>query len=248
MLQRDQIGKRIKDLRTKNKFSQNYVAEYLSISQAAYSLIENAQNGIISDHVVVLSDLYEVTTDYILKGDQMIIRISPSEGFIPYYKVKAHAGYIKNHPGNLKEVEKDWYRIPGYNPTIEHCLFEVEGHSMEPNIFPGDILICQEQKHIQNIIDGSVVLLITKDSILVKRARLSGDPTVLLFENDNPGEPKVLEVKKNQIKDIFMVRGKISNVLIYIPDLIGNKKFKDLEESVEMLKKELYRIQSKLKI
>ena len=151
MLEREKIGERIKALRKKNKFSQNYVAEFLSISQAAYSLIENAQNGIISEHLVVLSDLYEVTTDYILKGDNMILRISPSEGFIPYYNVKAHAGYIKNSPGNLEEVEKEWYRIPGYNPSVEHRLFEVERKSMEPNIFPGDILICQEQKEYKNI-------------------------------------------------------------------------------------------------
>lgn len=222
------------------------MADFLSISQAAYSLIENAQNGIISDHLVGLSNLYEVTTDYILKGDQMILRISPAEGFIPYYKIKAHAGYIKNSPGNLEEVEKEWYRIPGYNPSVEHRLFEVEGKSMEPNIFHGDILICQEQKDFKKILDGSVVLLVTKESILVKRVRLSNDPEVMLFENDNPEEDEVLEFHKSQIKEILMVRGKITNALVYFPDLVGNKKFENLEESVEMLKKELYRIQSKL--
>ena len=40
----------------------------------------------------------------------------------------------------------------------------------------------------------------------------------------------------------------ISNALINLPDLVGSKKFKNLEESVELLKKELYRIQSKLKM
>lgn len=69
------IGTRLKELRKKNKFSQQFVAENLFISQAAYSLIENSQNGIVSDHVIGLSKLYEVTTDFILKGDKMLIRV-----------------------------------------------------------------------------------------------------------------------------------------------------------------------------
>src|SRR5690606_31940091 len=137
-----------------------------------------------------------------------------------------------------EEVEREWYRIPGYNPSVEHRLFEVEGKSMEPNIFHGDILICQEQKDFKQILDGSVVLLVTKESMLVKRVRLSNDPEVMLFENDNPEEYEVLEFHKSQIKEILMVRGKITNALVYFPDLVGNKKFENLEESVEMLKKE----------
>src|SRR5690554_248833 len=99
------IGKRLKELRKKNKFSQSFVAQNLFISQAAYSLIENSQNGIVADHVIGLSKLYEVTTDFILKGDRMLVRVSPSEGFVPYIKAKAHAGYIKNLPDNLEEAD-----------------------------------------------------------------------------------------------------------------------------------------------
>jgi transcriptional regulator with XRE-family HTH domain len=68
MHKRIKIGSRLKELRKKYKFSQQYVAEQLFISQAAYSLIENSQNGIVAEHIVGLSNLYEVTTDYILKG------------------------------------------------------------------------------------------------------------------------------------------------------------------------------------
>ncbi len=69
MNKRVEIGKRLKELRKSKKFSQQFVAENLYISQAAYSLIENSQNGIIVEHIISLSNLYEVTTDYILKGD-----------------------------------------------------------------------------------------------------------------------------------------------------------------------------------
>ncbi len=240
------IGKRLKELRKKNKYSQSYVAENLFISQAAYSLIENSQNGIVADHIVGLSNLYEVTTDFILKGDKMLVRVSPSEGFVPYIKVKAHAGFIKNFPGNLDEVDAEWYKIPGYNPTIDHRLFEIEGDSMSPTIFPGDIIICQKQKDFSRILDGSVVLLVMKDALVVKRVRLGNNPETFIFENDNPLQDEVLEFNKKEIMELSMVRGKISNALVSHHQLITNGKFKSLEESVEFLKKELFTITKRL--
>jgi transcriptional regulator with XRE-family HTH domain len=171
MLNRLDLGNRLKQLRKNKKFSQQYVAQNLFISQAAYSLIENSQNGIVAEHIIGLSKLYEVTTDYILKGDDLLIRISAEEGFAPYIQKKAHAGYVKNLSKNLEQECRDWYRIPGYNPTRGHMLFEVEGESMVPTVFPGDVIITQKQDKWDQIIDGSLVLVVTTESLLVKRMR-----------------------------------------------------------------------------
>ncbi|WP_373059197.1 helix-turn-helix domain-containing protein [Zunongwangia sp. H14] len=83
---KEEISTRIKELRKKNGFSQNYVAKRLFISQAAYSLIENSQNGIGAEHILKLSKLYMVTTDYLLKGDKQLIKMSSENGFIPPHK------------------------------------------------------------------------------------------------------------------------------------------------------------------
>lgn len=240
------IGNRLKELRKKNKFSQQFVAENLFISQAAYSLIENSQNGIVAEHVVGLSNLYEVTTDFILKGDRMLIRISPSQGFVPYIKTTAHAGFIKNAPADIDQVDVEWYRIPGYNPTQDHRLFEVNGDSMAPTVFAGDIIICQKQNNWEKILDGSLVLIVTKKFLLVKRIRLSKDPGVFIFVNDNPEEDDVLQLSTNEIKEINMVRGKISNVLVPHHTMASNGKLQSMEESIEFLKKEVFSITKKL--
>lgn len=246
MEHRVEIGTRLKELRKKNKFSQQFVAENLFISQAAYSLIENSQNGIVAEHVVGLSNLYEVTTDFILKGDKMLIRISPSQGFIPYIKAAAHAGFIKNLPGDLNSIDVEWYRIPGYNPTQDHRLFEVEGESMAPTVFNGDIIICQKQHNWEKILDGSMVLVVTKESLLVKRLRLSKEPGVYLFVNDNPEVDEVLKFTTQEIKEINMVRGKISNVMVPHHAMASNGKLQSMEESIEFLKKEVFSITKKL--
>lgn len=240
------IGTRLKELRKKNKFSQQFVAENLYISQAAYSLIENSQNGIVSEHVIGLSKLYEVTTDFILKGDNMLIRVSPSEGFVPYIKTKAHAGFVKNSPGDLSKVDFEWYKIPRYNPTVDHRLFEVEGNSMAPTIYPGDIIICQVHHNLDLILDGSIVLVVTKESLLVKRLRHTEKANTFNFENDNPSDEEVLTIDKNDIIEMMMIRGKISTVLAPHHLMDSNGKLQSMEEAIEFLKKELYSINKKL--
>lgn len=246
MHRRIEIGARLKELRKKNKFSQQYVAENLFISQAAYSLIENSQNGIVAEHIVGLSNLYDVTTDYILKGDKNLIRISPSQGFLPYVKMKANAGFVKNSPQTLEVNDYEWYRIPGYNPSQDHLLFEVEGESMVPTVLPGDIVICQKQNKWDSILDGSVVVVVTNGTILVKRVRNENDHTGLSLENDNPEGTEVLKFDYAEIKEIYMVRGKISNVLIPHHQMTSKGKIQTLEESIEYLNKELYIINKKL--
>lgn len=246
MDQRFAIGARLKELRKKNKFSQQYVAETLFISQAAYSLIENSQNGIVSDHVIGLSNLYEVTTDFILKGDNMLVRVSPSEGFVPYIKAKVHAGFIKNSPGDLGKVDFDWYKIPRYNPTIDHRLFEVEGTSMVPTVYPGDIIICQVHHNLDLILDGSIVLVVTRESLLLKRLRHTSQKNTFHFENDNPDDEEGITFEKKDIIEIMMVRGKISNVLTPHHLMDPNGKLQSMEEAIEFLKKELYSINKKL--
>lgn len=246
MHQRQAIGSRLKELRKKYKFSQQFVAEKLFISQAAYSLIENSQNGIVSEHVVGLSNLYEVTTDFILKGDNMLLRISPTEGFIPYIKARAHAGYVKNSPGDLDKVDFEWYRIPRYNPSLDHKLFEVEGSSMVPTMYSGDIIICQTHNNPDLILDGSLVLILTKESLLVKRLRHTGDANIFNFENDNVEDEEVLTFEKKDIIEVMMVRGKISNVLAPQHLMDSNGKLQSMEEAIEFLKKELYSINKKL--
>lgn len=246
MLNRIDLGNRLKHLRKTKQFSQQYVAENLFITQAAYSLIENSQNGIIAEHVVGLSDLYEVTTDYILKGDNHLIRISPSNGFVPYVKIKAHAGYVKNLSKKISPDDYEWYRIPGFNATVEHRLFESEGESMIPTIFPGDVLIAQNQNNWDQILDGSLVLIVTRDSLLIKRLRTSEDRDLFVFENDNIESLEKLSFPKDEIKEIMMVRGKISNVLVPHHHNGENGKIKTMEESIEFLKKELHSITKKL--
>ena len=243
---RFEIGKRIKRLRQEKNFSQTQVAEVLFIAQAAYSLIESSQNGIVADHIIKLSKLYDVSSDFILTGNKNFIRVGRNAGFVPLLRTHAHAGFLQNIDNEDFYDVKDWFRIPGFDPTKEQTLFEVDGDSMSPTIFPGDILICQLHHNLDNVLDGSAVVIITVDGVLVKRLRKTESSDYLLMENDNQSHEQSDKVSKDDIKKLLIIRGKISSVLIPHHEITGKGKIQNLEESIDLLKKELYKMSKKL--
>lgn len=57
---------RIRDLREDRDLSQKEVADYLHISQQCYSKIEIGKMDISGERLIMLSRLYNVSTDYLL--------------------------------------------------------------------------------------------------------------------------------------------------------------------------------------
>ena len=250
MKNRNAIGKRIRELRKKHKFSQSYIAEKLFISQAAYSLIENSQNGIVVDHIIKLSQIYDVTTDYILTGNTLLVKISPDNGFLPLIRVEAKAGFLESFKKGDVHDKLDWYKIPGYNGGNNQKLFEVEGKSMLPTVLPGDIVICQTQSKKNSVLEGSVVVVVTKDNVFVKRLYHDPNPNFLVLKSDNPQTPEDVDHKVSMadVHELMIIRGKITNVLTpQHEELVSNSKIKALEDAIELLKEELSNVNQKLK-
>ncbi len=58
--------KKIRELREGAKYTQEYVASYLGISQTMYARYERAANELPLRHFIKLCKLYNVSADYIL--------------------------------------------------------------------------------------------------------------------------------------------------------------------------------------
>ncbi len=58
--------RRLRDLREDNDLSQLQVAQLLSIQQTVYSRYERGFQNIPLEHLIFLSDYYNVSVDYIL--------------------------------------------------------------------------------------------------------------------------------------------------------------------------------------
>lgn len=246
MIDRKGLISRLKELRRKHKFTQAVVAEKLYVSQTAYSNMEANINAISVDHLFTLSKLYNVTMEYLLTGNKKLIIMDLKNGFLPLINAKAHAGFLKGmHEENVMD-DFEYYRIPGFNPTSDSVLIEIEGTSMQPTINEGDVLICQQQRNFDYVIDGSTAILVTKDEFVLTRLFKHEDNRFFKIEGDNTDEVSKKDISKSKILKLFLVLGKVSNALIPHKEMAFKGKIKSLEESIESLNKEVFKISKKL--
>lgn len=68
------FGERLKILREKYGYTQQYVANYLKTTQSYYAQYENNRRPIPFERVVELSRLYDVSIDYIAGSTDNINR------------------------------------------------------------------------------------------------------------------------------------------------------------------------------
>lgn len=61
-------GERIRQLRIKKGLTQERIAEDLNIDRNFYSRIESGKNGCSVDLFIQLSDMFEVSLDYLILG------------------------------------------------------------------------------------------------------------------------------------------------------------------------------------
>ena len=66
------MAERLQRLRKEYHFSQEQLAERLQVSRQAVSKWENGQTAPDLDNIIAMSNLYEVTTDYILIGKERV--------------------------------------------------------------------------------------------------------------------------------------------------------------------------------
>ena len=63
-------GKRLKILRKQTEKTQEQVAEAVGLEPGTISRIERGAKGMSIDSLLMFSEIYGVSTDYILKGDE----------------------------------------------------------------------------------------------------------------------------------------------------------------------------------
>lgn len=246
MIDRKGLISRLKELRRKHKFTQAVVAEKLYVSQTAYSNMETNINAISVDHLFTLSKLYNVTMEFLLTGNKKLIIMDSKNGFLPLINAKAHAGFLKGvHEENVMD-DFEYYRIPGFNPTSDSVLIEIEGTSMQPTINEGDVLICQQQRNFDYVIDGSTAILVTQDEFVLTRLFKHEDNRFFKIEGDNTDEVGKKEISKSKVLKLFLVLGKVSNALLPHREMAFKGKIKSLEESIDSLNREVFKISKKL--
>lgn len=248
MIDRKGLISRLKELRKKHNLTQVVVAEKLFVTQTAYSHMEANINAVSVDHLFTLSKLYNVTIEFLLTGNKKLIIMNSKNGFLPLINAKAHAGFLKGTPEENVMDDFEYYRIPGFNPTSDSVLIEIEGTSMQPTINEGDVLICQIQRNFEYVLDGSTAIVVTEKEFVLTRLFKHEDNRYFRIEGDNTAEEnKKKDIAKSKILKLLLVLGKVSNALLPHKELAFKGKLRSLEESIDLLSKEVFKISELLK-
>lgn len=116
---------KLKMLRDENGWSQDYIAESIGMSQAAYSKLESGQTKLTFERAAQIAKVYDVEPEYFFSDDSKFVHYGKDHSFGPIYKNENH--FKDEAVKDLYEkmlIEKD-LRILEHKETIRDLKKEL---------------------------------------------------------------------------------------------------------------------------
>lgn len=190
-------GKKLRELRKLENWTQEEVAKKLGVSKQTYSHYENETRRPSLDTIKELAAVYQVNIDDIFADEKISDIVS-----VPI------VGRISCGAGNTAFED-----VEGYEPTPkewvqggEHFYLRAKGDSMiGARIFDGDLLLIRKQEMVE---EGEIAAVLIDDEAVLKRVYRSGNTLILQSENNlyppivcPPAKARIIgKLKMNVIK------------------------------------------------
>lgn len=173
---------RIRELREKAGKQQKELAIDLGVSQPTVSDWESGRKIPSAKSTSKIADYFQVPIDYLLGRET--VTDGPPEPSVPGSKWIPVLGTIP--AGTPVEAIEDILGYEEITPQMasqgEHFALKIKGHSMEPKISDGDVVIVRQQDDCES---GEIaVVLVNGDEATVKRIKKR--PEGLLLIPNNP--------------------------------------------------------------
>lgn len=238
----------VKQLRKEIGLSQTQFANRINLSQGALSQIENGYSSLSMESLKKISDAFNVNCNWLVKGNGEMFQSSNKKNvsyhlildekkhnLIPLVRKEAHAGYSKKHFDKKYLKTLDVFKIPGYEKG-DYRLFEIEGDSMIPTVFPREMVI-GERADLTKLENGALAVLVTKEGLLAKRVYSSTDNnSEYILKSDNAKVP-TKSIAKKSVFEIWLIKGKVTSEFSNGNDHI--LKLNSMEKDIEYLKNTL---------
>lgn len=105
------FAERLKALRVENNFTQKQIADILGVDRSTYAYYELSRTRPDIETLVVLAKLFNVTTDYMLTGENSL----PASGTLKEESAAYNRGRVEfDHLGDLAKDERElilYYRM-----------------------------------------------------------------------------------------------------------------------------------------
>lgn len=164
----------LKDARSAKQMTQTEVANFIGLSQGAYSNWERGETKIDSLSLTRLAELFEVSVDYLIgKTD------TPGNKYI---RIPVLGRVAAGIPIDAIEEVIDWEDISAEAAGDgEYFGLQIKGQSMEPKISDGDVVIVRRQPDVDS---GDIaVALVNGNDATVKRIKKSPQGVTLIPSN-----------------------------------------------------------------
>ena len=178
------LGKKIKDLRKKNHWNQEQLAEMLNkefglkTDRAMVSKWETGYQTPVLYTISCLAKVFGVSIDY-LNGDGTALNANKKGVSIPVL------GYVRaGIPIEAVEEILDYEEISqAMANTGEFFALSIKGDSMEPRITEGDVVIVRKQEIVEN--GELAVVLVNGNDATVKKFYKNENGITLISTNPN---------------------------------------------------------------
>ncbi len=178
-------GKRLKKLREEKRLTQKDLAEKLSLTPKAISFYELGSREPSGDALIRMAHILGTTTDYLLgnsttkEADQKVGR---------GVRIPVLGRVVAGIPIEAVEEILDYEEItPELAATGEFFALKIRGHSMEPRMMEGDVVIVRRQDDVDS---GDVaIVLVNGDEATVKRVKKQPEGITLIATNTSVYEP-----------------------------------------------------------
>lgn len=204
-------GKRLKMLREEKGLTQKDLAEKLSLTPKAISFYELGSREPSGDALIRMAHILGTTTDYLL-GNSTTKEVDQKNG--RGVRIPVLGRVVAGIPIEAVEEILDYEEItPELAATGEFFALKIRGHSMEPRMMEGDVVIVRRQDDVDS---GDVaIVLVNGDEATVKRVKKQEDGITLIANNISVYEPhyysnkEIEELPVRILGKVVELRGKM---------------------------------------
>lgn len=198
-------GNRLKQLREEKGLSQSEVAKIIGVGRTTYLKWENGENQ-PTRKLDQLSQFFGVSIDYLL-GKSDVKNIKSKNLHSRGIRIPVLGRVVAGIPIEAVEEILDYEEItPELAATGKFFALKIRGHSMEPRMMEGDVVIVRKQEDVES---GDVaIVLVNGNEATVKRVKKQEEGITLIATNTSVYEPHFYSNK--EIKNLpVQILGKV---------------------------------------
>lgn len=205
------FGAKLKSCRKDMSLSQKELGQKIGVAESTISLYESNKRFPDAETLQKISSLFNVSLDYLLGNAPCKKPASPTGRGV---RIPVLGRVVAGIPIEAVQEILDYEEItPELAASGEFFALKIRGHSMEPRMMEGDVVIVRRQDDVES---GDIaIVLVNGNEATVKRVKKQEDGITLIATNTSVYEPhyysnkEIEELPVRILGKVVELRGKM---------------------------------------